>query len=111
VSQVKKIKDYLFYILLYRNSELSVNLFERALLEATREANETTRPEDIHDLPGTYSTQHQLLFQLLHQATHFYIYIINVAIYKMIVRKKFLGEVNLNYFSLKMFQFCEIPNC
>jgi hypothetical protein len=51
---VKEIKDYLFYILLFRNSELSVNLLERALLEASREANETTRPEDIHDLPGNY---------------------------------------------------------
>jgi hypothetical protein len=48
---VKEMKGYLFF---FRNSELSVNLLERALLEATREANETTRPEDIHDLPGTY---------------------------------------------------------
>ncbi len=57
----------------YRNSELSVNLLERALLEATREANETTRPEDIHDLPGTYKLSlffpAIFLFQLFRNAT------------------------------------------
>ncbi len=69
---VKEIKDYLFYILLFRNSELSVNLLERALLEASREANETTRPEDIHDLPGNYKWSlffpAILLFQLFRNA-------------------------------------------